>query len=315
MESKKTLEWQEKLIEAGARLDEPDDQRGSSALTWASLKGASKGVKGLLEAGASPEGIEGESPTPLMAAIHAGSEEVVEMLLRAGADPSRTTEAVSPLMSALGRNQMRMAKNLLEAGADARAQNETGATALHWAIRKKAPNELIERIARRSDLRARETRQWGDELTAMDEAFEVGATQIGLMLARMGAPMKGEEGAPQTLMWALGCEDLSEKEAAELVDLRGPLAAEDFMEAAKAMRDLAEKGNAQGLSRALRWVEASLGEISAAMAAALCLGKSGELDEEVARVLEPRVRATVEKEQLNGQARGAPKAGRARRGL
>ncbi|RMG95704.1 MAG: hypothetical protein D6705_12990 [Deltaproteobacteria bacterium] len=77
-----------RLIEAGARLDEPCEPEGRTALAWAAAEGHLAVVDLLLGRGADPNAADREGHTPLHLAAEAGAASVVRRLLAAGADPT-----------------------------------------------------------------------------------------------------------------------------------------------------------------------------------------------------------------------------------
>lgn len=75
-----------------------------------------------------------EGDTPLMLASLAGHENVIDILLEAGADPKLANEAgETPLILASKYGFNAVAAKLIEAGADVNAQDESGRTAWTWA--------------------------------------------------------------------------------------------------------------------------------------------------------------------------------------
>ena len=81
------------LIEAGADVNSPDPEYGDTALFWASYKGNKDLVKLLLaQPGIKLDVINIDGATALMGAAEKGHLEIVEMLLKAGANISITNK-------------------------------------------------------------------------------------------------------------------------------------------------------------------------------------------------------------------------------
>jgi ankyrin repeat protein len=77
------------LIEAGADVNSPDADYGHTALFWASARGNKDLVKLLLtQPGIKLDAINIDGDTALLAAVGHGEAEIVEMLLKAGANVS-----------------------------------------------------------------------------------------------------------------------------------------------------------------------------------------------------------------------------------
>jgi ankyrin repeat protein len=77
------------LIEAGADVNSPHADYGYTALFWASARGNKNSVKLLLaQPGIKLDVIDIDGETALMAAVGHGDAEIIEMLLKAGANVS-----------------------------------------------------------------------------------------------------------------------------------------------------------------------------------------------------------------------------------
>lgn len=92
----------EALLEAGEPIDQPGGPYGSTALGWAALSGNVALAQLCLSRGAKPDAKARKGSTPLhMATWNGDYEEIVAMLLEAGADPTATNASgLSPLASA-----------------------------------------------------------------------------------------------------------------------------------------------------------------------------------------------------------------------
>jgi ankyrin repeat protein len=81
------------------------------------------------------EAIDGPSDQSLLAAVSAGDKEVVQRLLRQGADVNaRAEDSTTALMLATAFGDIQLVNVLLEHGADVNAKNRARATALMWAV-------------------------------------------------------------------------------------------------------------------------------------------------------------------------------------
>jgi ankyrin repeat protein len=115
------------------------------ALATSALDGNLACVRGLLDAGAPPNGpglaLGGESSevTPLFGAIQANSVDMMRLLLDAGADPNLRAMAnakspgISPIAAA-SFSSVEAVKLLLAKGADVNGPTKDGQSALHRAV-------------------------------------------------------------------------------------------------------------------------------------------------------------------------------------
>ncbi|KAJ0005825.1 hypothetical protein NQD34_015719 [Periophthalmus magnuspinnatus] len=134
------------LLDHGAEVNFADGD-GRTALSVAALcvptvagvKGYGEVVSLLLERGANPGHRDKDGMTPLLLAAYEGNEDVVELLLEAGADVDETARqdgelqsaaAVTPLLAAAAMGHMSTVSKLLFWGADVDAIDSEGRTAL-----------------------------------------------------------------------------------------------------------------------------------------------------------------------------------------
>lgn len=141
------------LIEEGAVGDPATLRVGrETLLTHACEQHLVPIVRALLEAGVDPDGVGGED-WPLMAGAH--HPEILELLLAAGADPSRhDPDRGSVLSHVAASGRIELVQRLLEAGADPMGVQSGGQTSFNQAI---GP----QRNAIRRMLRAAATRMRG----------------------------------------------------------------------------------------------------------------------------------------------------------
>lgn len=134
VESSNTIK---RLIEAGALIDAPDAD-GKAPLHWAAEHTRSASVAQLLQLGAnvSAQDRSGRAPLHIAAQYCKSSTDVMEHLLRAGADLEQTTATdYTPLHHAVISDNRIGAIHLLEQGANLECRAYDRCTPLHWAAR------------------------------------------------------------------------------------------------------------------------------------------------------------------------------------
>ena len=171
------------LIERGSAVDAQDED-GWSALMWASAPvfGSEEKVQALLEAGADPNLSTRWGWTALMCAAYSGDARRIRLLVDAGADVNarETTGQDTVLNVAALRGSAAAVQALLDAGADVTAENDATMTALFRAEYNRTPDrEAIKSILQE----AWESASWPER-----------AEEIELVPA-------GEEGATQGELW------------------------------------------------------------------------------------------------------------------
>ena len=123
------------LISAGARIDAPS-RLGRSALHLAAMTGFPEVVQYLLSQRANIDAIDEDSFTPLAHATQGGNDTIVDILLKAGADPNVPASAQSwtPLHFAAMENMETILGALLASPLiNINAADKENRTALHWA--------------------------------------------------------------------------------------------------------------------------------------------------------------------------------------
>jgi len=108
---------------------------GATALHWAVFKSNKELVDILLKAGANPKAANREGSTPLWIASVNGDAATIEALLTAGADPNEKLPlGRTPLMTASRTGNIAAMKVLIDRGADVNArETQRGTTPLMWA--------------------------------------------------------------------------------------------------------------------------------------------------------------------------------------
>ena len=105
-------------------------------LTIAARDGNAPEIRALVARGADANAFDGVNDwTPLEHAVHKHQPAAITALLDVGADPNRADPRGStPLMMAAGYGSTDIVQLLLRRGADLRLRDSGGATALDWAV-------------------------------------------------------------------------------------------------------------------------------------------------------------------------------------
>jgi ankyrin repeat protein len=122
------------LLDAGANAKAVEPGRDLTPLHFAVGSGDVKTLRVLLSADVDVDAMSRAGYTPLLLAVDRGFAAPVALLLRAGADPSRTRARLTPLQLACKLGQLEIASLLLRAGADPTARGTYGGNALEIAI-------------------------------------------------------------------------------------------------------------------------------------------------------------------------------------
>ncbi|KAA0183809.1 26S proteasome non-ATPase regulatory subunit [Fasciolopsis buskii] len=124
------------LIDANPEVIRETDKTGRNLLHWAACGGHLDLLKVLLSKGLDKDSRDGSQWTPLMIAVSAGRESLVEYLIdEAKADVNVVNSTGQcPLHYAASKNRLRIAEMLLDAKASAAVQDWGGTTPLHRAI-------------------------------------------------------------------------------------------------------------------------------------------------------------------------------------
>ncbi|CAE7486376.1 Kidins220, partial [Symbiodinium necroappetens] len=134
----------ELLLSTGADA-EGRDKKGRTSLHWAATMGQAAVAEKLLEA-TDPEAEAADAWLPLHFAAQGGHVEVIQALLRRGADVNRTSRAgVTALMGAARSGHLEATRVLLEAGASTGVK-ANGKTAQQWAANQ-GLNDIADLIA------------------------------------------------------------------------------------------------------------------------------------------------------------------------
>jgi len=122
------------LLQAGTSPNELDGN-SFSALMTAARCGQLSAIRVLVDSGADPDLRSGRNGwTPLLHAIHKGQSDAVVELLRQGADVNAATASgLTPLMMASGYGRTEIVRILLSHGADVWKSNRQGDSALTMA--------------------------------------------------------------------------------------------------------------------------------------------------------------------------------------
>ena len=132
------------LIQQGVNVNELDGS-GDAPLVMAAYEGRNEIVKLLLEAGADVAAVDpGMQATALHAAAYAGRTEAAKLLIayKIDIDKQGPYNGYTALHDALWQNHIETAKVIIEAGANLTLKSNQGQTPLEFARSKKL-NELV----------------------------------------------------------------------------------------------------------------------------------------------------------------------------
>ena len=136
------------ILEAGAHINMPD-AKGFTALHEAAELNDLKMARQLIDAGADvAKSQQSHRVTPLILAIKANANDIVELLLSHAADPSADdADGVTPLMAAANKPSNDIVNTLLGAGADATVKDRLGRNVLQHcnpALKEETMGKLID---------------------------------------------------------------------------------------------------------------------------------------------------------------------------
>lgn len=135
-----------RLVKTGANVNTPLNERGFAPLHVAAAADDVEFAQLLISKGADVNAKIDNGDTPLNFATysgHDGSPEMVELLLKHGANPNNSCKLMSPLMGACQNGYYKIVKALVENGADVNKRDENKNTALLYADDVKIINYLI----------------------------------------------------------------------------------------------------------------------------------------------------------------------------
>jgi ankyrin repeat protein len=133
-----------------------DDANASAALIWAASRGDVEMVDLLLRSGADARAVNEYGATALYAAATSANPALTEKLLAAGADANVSlASGETPLMEAARRGNLATVRSLLAAKANPNAQEgKGGQTALMWAISERHADVAAELVRQGADVNA-----------------------------------------------------------------------------------------------------------------------------------------------------------------
>lgn len=187
------------LIAAGADLHESSSVRtGHSALTMAIDRGSVEAVRFLLDAGADPNRPASDKMLPLECAARGTNEEIVAMLLDAGADVDgrgyRNYTALCSSLSECGGSREAVTRLLLQAGADVHVPGwKTQTPLMKAAAARRAP-----RVAMLLAAGARVTDRDYRGQTPLHFAVDSGHSDVVALLLAFGADPNAVDGRGET---------------------------------------------------------------------------------------------------------------------
>ncbi|XP_039045466.1 ankyrin-1-like [Hibiscus syriacus] len=118
------IELLKHILAKGVEVDSQSD--AGTPLVWAAGHGQHDAVKVLLEHNANPNAETEDNVTPLLSAVAAGSLASLDLLIQAGAKVNITAGGATPLHIAADHGNPELINSLLKAGADPNAIDEDG---------------------------------------------------------------------------------------------------------------------------------------------------------------------------------------------
>lgn len=197
-----------------------DEESGMTPLALAAELGHTEIVRILLEE-AQVDADHGGATTPLEAAVLEGDLEIVQLLVRSGADVNRSVdEGYTPLMTAASVGARRIARILLEAGARPRARNEEDQTAIDLAFAE-GHEELARELRDFSRTRFEAEKAAREERTAREEEEKRARRRARRREAAAKAALGLDHKPSSSEPGALQIEELPRTEPADLRTLEG----------------------------------------------------------------------------------------------
>ena len=137
----------ERLVKAGADINDNEDGRGNTALIFAARNGFMDVVDCLLSLGANIEAKDSDERTALMTACHYGSIDVVDRLLAAGANPHVIDkDGNTALILAAGGGHLPIIDRLLILGVDINHRNRWGRSNALMKASLYGRTEVVDRL-------------------------------------------------------------------------------------------------------------------------------------------------------------------------
>jgi ankyrin repeat protein len=200
---------------AGGLKDPDADVRGCAAeqvtrRLLAAVSGSDVAtLAGLLEAGADPNAADSEGQPLMVVSLKALKgqevEEVVSLLVRAGADPNQAgPKRTSPLELALGTGSAKLVRMLLGAKADPDGRTASGLYPLRHAVNSGNPELVRELLAAGAKVELAEQQSLPLLITALKEIQDPAKEEIaGLLLGAGADPNRSDRKGLTPLEWAL----------------------------------------------------------------------------------------------------------------
>jgi len=206
----------ERLAEEPGGLKDPDAEvrcRAAELVTarmLAAVAGADVAtLAGLLEAGGDPNAADGEGQPLMVVSLKTGKgqeiEEVVSLLVRAGADPNQAgPKRTSPLELALGTGSAKLVRLLLGAKADPNGRTASGLYPLRHAVNSGNPELVQELLAAGAKVDLADQQSAPLLMSVLKEVKDPAKEEIaGLLLGAGAHPNRSDRKGLTPLEWAL----------------------------------------------------------------------------------------------------------------
>ena len=174
------LQLVQQLLQERLDLNNIASDEDITPLTIASQESRRDVVEKLLKAGADPNIASDEGITPLYLASQDGTMDIVEKLLQAGADPNIPVNGRTPLHAACFMGHLQVARLLQTWQANVNAQYKSGPTPIHIACLQ-GHSDIVEWLLQ---VKADITIRSNNGKTPLDIAIEKGHSQIVEMLLK-----------------------------------------------------------------------------------------------------------------------------------
>lgn len=178
------------------------DKKGYTALMWAAVRGLEDIVSMLIKAGADVNIKNSDGYTALINAAWTGNPNIAKILIGAGADINHKNKyGTTALVSAIEYGKLDVVKLLIGAGADIDAVDNFGHTALYYALKidkytHRRPDIVQVLIESGADVNIKDRNGW----TALMSAAHVGHSEVVETLLNAGTDINTTSGGNSTAL-------------------------------------------------------------------------------------------------------------------